>query len=82
MNMYWEPGKLAMPKLPKGLKWELKCATDEGADREVLAETITIPARSCSVYISVPDEAYLKKLKAKGKKQVAEAENYSDRTMF
>lgn len=82
MNMYWEPGKLAMPKLPKGLKWELKCATDEGADREVLAETITIPARSCSVYISVPDEVYLKKLKAKGKKQVAEAENYSDRTMF
>ena len=34
--------------------------------------------------VAIPDsdEAYLKKLKAKGKKQVAEAENYSDRTMF
>ncbi len=85
VNMYWEPGRLAMPKLPKGLKWELNCSTDEGADKVAVSEMIGIPSRSCAVYISVPDEEYIKNSKAsgKGKKAVKEtAESYNDRTMF
>ncbi len=85
MNMYWESGKLAMPKLPKGLKWELKCSTDEGTNKVVTSEMIGIPGRSCAVYISVPDEEYIRSSKTfgKGKKTVIEAaESYNDRTMF
>ncbi|MBE5864920.1 MAG: hypothetical protein E7292_01740 [Lachnospiraceae bacterium] len=104
MNMYWESGRLAMPKLPKGLKWELKYCTDKEAglvtkatgDKAVSGEDgktddakvtteIQIPARSCAVYISVPDEEYAKnntKSHKSRKKAAAGAEDYSDRTMF
>jgi glycogen operon protein len=27
MNMHWEPHMLALPKLPKGLKWDLLCVS-------------------------------------------------------
>lgn len=104
MNMYWESGKLAMPKLPKGLKWEMKLCTDtdargacvatydesadnklaEGMENRVMTE-IQVPGRSCAVYVSVPDEEYIKN-SAKGSKVKKDkgtgAENYSDRTMF
>ena len=30
MNMHWEPQKLAFPKLPKGMEWNLVLATEEG----------------------------------------------------
>ncbi len=105
INMYWESGKLAMPKLPKGLKWERKLCTDvdaqtasdaintkavedkdpESVENRVVTE-IQVPGRSCAVYISVPDEAYVKngsKPGAKSKRNSAvSAEKYNDRTMF
>lgn len=30
MNMHWEEQKLALPKLPKGVRWELVLSTDDG----------------------------------------------------
>ncbi len=103
INMYWETGKLAMPKLPKGLKWELKLCTDTesktlsskavgtesvSGENAVVTE-VRIPGRSCAVYVSVPDEEYIKtaskaasKAASRGRKVVAGAESYSDRTMF
>lgn len=29
MNMHWEPQKLAFPKLPKGMEWNLVLATEK-----------------------------------------------------
>ncbi len=38
MNMYWEPQGLALPKLPKGLKWKQVFCTKEGGVPEDFAE--------------------------------------------
>ncbi len=72
MNMYWEPAKLAMPKLPKGWKWELKLCTD-GIMPDVIGAEVQIPARSCAVYVSVQDGS---------EKKTVKAESYKDRTAF
>lgn len=88
-NMYWEQRTLAMPKLPQGMKWKLVTSTEVIPEKETVAEgneaenpsdlEVVIPARSCAMYLSVPDESEHKKSR-KGKKQ--DATQYGDRTMF
>lgn len=61
MNMYWEPQKLALPRLPQGLKWKLMAQTAQEADHATLEDdilnnlTVTVPPRSIQIYISVSD---------------------------
>lgn len=63
LNMHWEQHQLALPKLPKGMKWEPAFSTEEGVEgtREDEKDEIkeigqgllkTIPPRSISVYKS------------------------------
>ncbi|MBO4980657.1 MAG: hypothetical protein J6C84_02015 [Lachnospiraceae bacterium] len=55
MNMYWEPQELALPDLPRGLKWESVISTEEGAALE--GDSVRkIPARSVCLFQSVVDE--------------------------
>lgn len=72
MNMHWETHKLAMPKLPKGLKWQLLIHTEKDAEilKKITAESLeenefsrTIPPRSICVYISVNEELAVNKNK-------------------
>ena len=64
LNMYWEPRELAMPRLPAGMKWQLaKCTEESGLFAG--EQNLTVPGRSCSVYIGVADEAERKKGKRK-----------------
>lgn len=59
MNMHWESHELALPKLPKGLKWERVFSTDEQevkndkTDDSDMGYVRTIPPRSIAMYISV-----------------------------
>ncbi len=56
MNMHWEQHQLALPKLPKGMRWELAFSTEEGGENmeESGSELLkTVPPRSISVYRSV-----------------------------
>jgi len=62
INMHWEPCKLALPRLPKGYKWERRIVTGS-EDKAVLdnkvdtlAEMITVNARSIALYVGVMDE--------------------------
>ena len=63
-NMHWEDHTFALPKLPKGLKWDicfLTCDESAGAVcHKTLGETaekITVPDRCIAVLISAPDPA-------------------------
>ena len=38
MNMHWEPQKLAFPKLPKGMEWNLVLATEKAEDTLTVQE--------------------------------------------
>lgn len=59
-NMHWESHKLALPRLPKGMKWETAFQTDEdgakdrdrAAGRKEEFQRI-IPPRSIAVFVSV-----------------------------
>ena len=61
INMHWEPCELALPRLPKGLKWHCELITcEEGTvitDKEELAK---VDARSIVLFISVPDAKTIK----------------------
>lgn len=60
MNMHWEQHQLALPKLPKGMKWEFVFSTEEGEDgvEESGSELLkTVSPRSISVYRSVDTAA-------------------------
>lgn len=51
MNMHWEAHRLALPKLPRGMKWELAVSTKEGPGCEKEQELLRdIAPRSISVY--------------------------------
>ncbi|MCH5342535.1 MAG: hypothetical protein J1E64_00755 [Acetatifactor sp.] len=67
MNMYWEPQKLGLPKLPKGLRWKQIICTDNVEDQgegsfcdipageEIQEDTEhRIPARTIELFMSVP----------------------------
>ena len=56
LNMHWEPHQLALPKLPRGMQWELAFATEEaGEDADEGGSELlkNIAPRSISVYRSV-----------------------------
>lgn len=62
MNMHWENHEFGLPRLPKGMKWQLLLSTegqkvsekavDEAVSAEILCEVL---ARTISIYISVQD---------------------------
>lgn len=58
VNMHWESHELALPKLPRGLRWETAIytgdgvKTPEGAERE---NRRLIEPRSMAVFIGVPE---------------------------
>ena len=60
LNMHWEQHQLALPKLPRGMRWELAFSTEEDGegmeenDSELLK---TIAPRSISVYRNVNVES-------------------------
>ncbi|MBR1932009.1 MAG: hypothetical protein IJ833_11195 [Lachnospiraceae bacterium] len=76
LNMHWEPHMLALPKLPKGLKWELLCVSgglqdalfinksqmEERAEGTELVNDFgrRIPGRSVAAFISVVDDSQAK----------------------
>ncbi len=56
INMYWEPCKLALPRLPKGLCWRLLEKTTSGNNTDIEDENgktdCFMEPRSISIYIS------------------------------
>ena len=50
LNMHWEPKELALPKLPKGMTWEL-CYTT-GSEPELCEMVLKVPPRTVAVYQS------------------------------
>lgn len=63
-NMHWEDHTFALPKLPKGLVWEVKLITcDEGAKAIIYktidenTDTVTVPDRTVAVFSSAKDPA-------------------------
>ncbi len=61
-NLHWESHELALPKLPKGSKWELWCTSDE-AVMEAEEHYAKISPRSIAVYRSVPAEVFAEETK-------------------
>lgn len=62
MNMHWESHDLALPRPPRGYRWELAFSTDtdtDGRKEEEDGEQLLarVPPRSVAVYVSVPGEA-------------------------
>uniref|UniRef100_UPI004055E14F alpha-amylase family glycosyl hydrolase n=1 Tax=Acetatifactor sp. TaxID=1872090 RepID=UPI004055E14F len=54
-NMHWEEHKFGLPKLPRGMRWELLFHTGDEADN---MEQSIVPARSVAVYHSVMDDSF------------------------
>lgn len=55
-NMYWQEADLAMPKLPKGLRWSLYCDTANSAEADVVideTDKMQVPARSIRIMRAV-----------------------------
>lgn len=50
LNMHWESKELALPKLPKGMTWEL-CYTT-GSEPELCEMVLKVPPRTVAVYQS------------------------------
>lgn len=57
LNMHWEERRFAMPRLPKGLRWELLFNTAEGKEISVEKECYReLPPRSAAVFVGARDE--------------------------
>ena len=58
INMYWERRGLALPKLPKGMEWELafstepECAQKEDGKEESEGLLREVASRSIAVYVA------------------------------
>lgn len=82
LNSYWEPGRLALPKLPKGMRWKriLTTGNEPAEEIETGAEAVavTVSGRCIDLYAGVPA--------VEGDGQTAPgtnpAEQYTDRTAF
>lgn len=77
LNMHWEAHELALPKLPKGMRWvkALSTVREESPDckeEKAFPEEgkILVGARSVSVYCSDPDPLYKEKPKKARRKTV------------
>ena len=59
-NMHWQSHALALPKLPKGMRWEQVYTTSEKQQEELITEDNKVKAegRSVALYISKKDERY------------------------
>lgn len=64
MNMHWENHELALPRLPRGMKWERVLATGEetAAEEEYVRR---LPPRSTAVYCSVCEQEKTVKRKSR-----------------
>ncbi len=81
LNMHWEEHAFALPKLPKGLKWQSFLATDDkianassvndGKEQGVEIRAL-VPARSILIFNSVPDENI----------KITKVVKYKDSTIF
>lgn len=69
-NMHWQPHALALPKLPKGMKWKKVFSTSKEEKKQISSEENKVLAegRSVSLFISSEDEHYRDKVK-KGKRK-------------
>lgn len=68
LNMHWESHELALPKLPKGMRWELAVSTEKQKKEQEDAENDNrrkISPRSITMFIGVKAEG--KNLKERGK---------------
>ena len=55
MNMHWESHDLALPKLPKGMKWEIAVMTGEEGKGNVESDNRRcVSPRSITMFIGVP----------------------------
>lgn len=60
-NMHWQDHELALPHLPKGMKWKRVLTTIEGKEESSADNLITAKGRSVSVYCSEADKDYQEK---------------------
>ena len=65
LNMHWEKHTLALPKLPKGMHWEMEIST-EGTEVPIEDMTIDCPPRTVLVYRGKADQTVTKAKKGKG----------------
>lgn len=86
MNMHWEEHEFGLPKLPKGMKWEVLLNTGDDAVSDMQN---MVAARSVVVYHSVVDEAAensvsdKKRIPGKTTNSSRKADSeYVDRTIF
>ncbi len=88
INMHWEPNELALPKLPKGMKWEVLLNTNDYSATEEKASTeltvikeneVIIAPRSITVLLAKNKE---EKASAKSLKRGVKLKNNNDRTIF
>ena len=71
INMHWDKAMLALPRAPKGQKWEIKFSSDEVSLLE--NEKVSIADRSIAYIVSVPDKSAVKEKTAKKQKKSSEA---------
>lgn len=72
-NMHWEAHRLALPKLPKGQKWQRIFSTSGQIEEErtMPEHLILAEGRSVCLYSAVPDESFLKEKKTATQKKKA-----------
>lgn len=59
LNMHWEEHDFAMPRLPKGVRWEMLLQTEEQegrAEEEENCQCRRVAPRSVAVFVSAPEE--------------------------
>lgn len=76
-NMHWEKHELALPKLPKGMKWKKIFATAEDGQSGMMSDEnkIRILDRSILLYQSVSDEKFEEKARKSRRKTAGKNES-------
>ncbi|MGN0376632.1 MAG: alpha-amylase family glycosyl hydrolase [Suilimivivens sp.] len=76
-NMHWQPNRLALPNLPKGMKWEKILSTSEGKEDTQLPDDNKIIAeeRSVALYLAKKDTAYCEKNRKVKRKTIKKNES-------
>lgn len=85
LNMHWEPHALALPKLPKGMKWKVLYSTAEELAEECSDLVRTIAERSIVIFVSEAEtdsKGVTAKKRAQDKKQTTGMTEVNDRTIF